>query len=284
MLRKLRIILEMIKFEHTIFALPFAVMSMFLASRGVPQLDKISWILVAMVGARSCAMSFNRIVDADIDAINPRTAARAIPSGHLKKWETWIFTIISASLLVFSAFKLNLLAFRLSPVALIVIMLYSYTKRFTSLSHLWLGISLAISPIGAWIAVTGQFAVLPLLLGLAVMFWTAGFDIIYACQDFDFDKRKGLYSIPAKFGIQVSLWVSSGMHMLTVFILIGISVTSELGSIYLIGVGIVVAILVYEHVIVKPDDLSRINLAFFTLNGMVSLVLMVLSIVDLLIT
>jgi len=284
MLRKLRIILEMIKFEHTIFALPFAVMSMFLASRGIPQLDKIGWILVAMVGARSCAMSFNRIVDADIDAINPRTAKRAIPSGHLKKWETWIFTIISASLLVFSAFKLNLLAFRLSPVALIVIMLYSYTKRFTSLSHLWLGISLAISPIGAWIAVTGQFAVLPLLLGLAVMFWTAGFDIIYACQDFDFDKRKGLHSIPAKLGIQVSLWISSGMHILAVFILIGISVTSELGSIYLIGVGIVVAILVYEHIIVKPDDLSRVNLAFFTLNGMVSLVLMVLSIVDLLIT
>lgn len=284
MLRKTRIILKMIKFEHTIFALPFAVMSMFLASRGIPELGKISWILVAMVGARSCAMSFNRIADADIDASNPRTAMRAIPSGHLKKWETWIFTIVSASLLVLAAFKLNPLAFRLSPLALVVIMLYSYTKRFTSLSHFWLGISLAISPIGAWIAIKGQFDILPILLGLAVMFWTAGFDIIYACQDFNFDKRKGLHSIPVKLGIRVSLWISSGMHILTVCILISIGITSELGSTYLTGVGIVMAILIYEHAIVKPDDLSRVNLAFFTLNGMVSLVLMVLSIADLLMT
>ena len=284
MLRKIRIILEMIKFEHTIFALPFAVMSMFLASGGIPKLVKISWILVAMVGARSCAMSFNRIVDANIDANNPRTAVRAIPSGHLKTWETWIFTMISASLLILAAFKLNPLAFRLSPLALIITMVYSYTKRFTSFSHFWLGISLAISPIGAWIAIKGRFDILPILLGLAVMFWTAGFDIIYACQDFDFDKQNGLHSIPVKFGIRVSLWFSSGMHIFAVCILIGIGIISELGSTYLTGVGIVVAILIYEHAIVKPDDLSRVNLAFFTLNGMVSLVLMVLSIVDLLIT
>ena len=284
MLRKIRIILEMIKFEHTIFALPFAVMSMFLASGGIPKLVEISWILVAMVGARSCAMSFNRIVDANIDANNPRTAMRAIPSGHLKTWETWIFTMISASLLILAAFKLNPLAFRLSPLALIITMVYSYTKRFTSFSHFWLGISLAISPIGAWIAIKGRFDILPILLGLAVMFWTAGFDIIYACQDFDFDKQNGLHSIPVKFGIRVSLWFSSGMHIFAVCILIGIGIISELGSTYLTGVGIVVAILIYEHAIVKPDDLSRVNLAFFTLNGMVSLVLMVLSIVDLLIT
>ena len=283
MIRKIQIILGMIKFGHTIFALPFAVMSTFLASKGIPKLDKISWIIVAMVGARSCAMSFNRIADAEIDAGNPRTAMRAIPSGNLKKWEAWIFTIISANLLVLAAFKLNPLAFALSPLALIVIMLYSYTKRFTSLAHLWLGLSLAISPIGAWIAITGQFEILPILLGLAVMFWTAGFDIIYACQDFEFDRRKGLHSIPVKLGIRMSLWISSGMHTLTVYILISIGVIGELGLIYLTGVGIVMTILIYEHVIVKPDDLSRVNLAFFTLNGMVSLILMVLSIMDLLI-
>ena len=280
--RKLKIILDMIKFEHTIFALPFAIMSAFVASDGLPAWDKIGWILVAMVGARSCAIAFNRLADAKIDKANPRTAIRAIPTGKIGKKEVWVFTLVSAALLVFAAYKLNRLAFALSPVALAVIMGYSYTKRFTSLSHLWLGISLSIAPIGAWIAIKGRFDWTPMLIGLAVLLWTAGFDIIYACQDLDFDRRHGLYSIPTRFGIRGALWLSSALHVVTVAILIAIAPLTGFGILYLVGVGIVSIILIYEHVIVKPNDLSRVNLAFFTLNGMVSLVLMALSVADIL--
>ncbi len=272
----------MIKFEHTVFALPFAIMSAFLASETLPGWSKLGWILVAMVGARSCAMSFNRLADAEIDTQNPRTKRRAIPAGLLRKSEVWAFTIFSSFLLVVAAHQLNPLAFNLSPVALATIMLYSYTKRFTSMSHLWLGLSLSIAPIGAWIAIKGQFDVLPLLLGLAVMFWTAGFDIIYACQDLDFDRRQGLYSIPAQFGIYSALWISAILHVITVILLVVIWYISPLGLIYLGGVGLVSVILIYEHAIVKPHDLSRVNLAFFTLNGAVSLILMFLAVADVL--
>jgi len=278
--RKIKIILDMIKFEHTIFALPFAIMSAFIASDGLPALDKIGWILVAMVGARSCGMAFNRLADAEIDKANPRTAMRAIPAGLLTKGAVWIFTLVSAALLVFAAYQLNPLAFALSPVALGVIMGYSYTKRFTLLSHLWLGTSLSIAPVGAWIAIKGRFEPPPMLLALAVLLWTAGFDIIYACQDFDFDRRLGLHSIPARFGIRRALWMSSALHVVMVAILIGVTLLTRLGTLYLIGVGVVTIILFYEHAIVKPNDLSRVNLAFFTLNGMVSLVLMALSVAD----
>ena len=280
--RQLKTILEMIKFEHTIFALPFAIMSAFLAAETLPSWSKLGWILVAMVGARSCAMSFNRLADAEIDTQNPRTKRRAIPAGLLRKSEVWIFTILSSLLLVVAAHQLNPLAFKLSPVALATVMLYSYTKRFTSMSHLWLGFSLSIAPIGAWIAIKGQFDVLPLLLGLAVMLWTAGFDIIYACQDLDFDRRQGLYSIPAQFGIHAALWISTALHVITVIVLVVIWHVSPLGLIYLVGVGLVSAILIYEHAIVKPHDLSRVNLAFFTLNGAVSLILMFLTVADVL--
>ena len=184
MFRKLKIILDMIKFEHTVFALPFAIMSAFIASDGLPPLDKCGWILLAMVGARSCAMAFNRLVDAKIDGANPRTAMRAIPTGLISTGLVWIFTAVSAAVLVFSAYNLNPLTFALSPLALAITMGYSYTKRFTSLSHFWLGLSLSIAPIGAWIAVKGTFDWIPMLLGLSVLLWTAGFDIIYACQDF----------------------------------------------------------------------------------------------------
>jgi 4-hydroxybenzoate polyprenyltransferase len=280
--RQLKTILEMIKFEHTIFALPFAIMSAFLAAETLPSWSKLGWILVAMVGARSCAMSFNRLADAEIDTQNPRTKRRAIPAGLLRKSEVWVFTIFSSLLLVVAAYQLNPLAFKLSPVALATVMLYSYTKRFTSMSHLWLGLSLSIAPIGAWIAIKGQFDVLPLLLGLAVMLWTAGFDIIYACQDLDFDRRRGLYSIPAQFGIYAALWISMALHVITVILLVVIWHVSPLGLIYLVGVGLVSAILIYEHAIVKPHDLSRVNLAFFTLNGAVSLILMFLTVADVL--
>ncbi len=281
-MRKLKIILEMIKFEHTVFALPFAIMSAFIAADGIPSLAKLGWILVAMVGARSCAMAFNRLADAEIDGVNPRTSRRAIPSGLITKGAVWVFTLISAGLLVLAAWRLNPLAFALSPVALAVIMGYSYTKRFTALSHLWLGLALSISPVGAWIAITGRFDCPPIVLCCVVLLWTAGFDIIYACQDVNFDREHGLHSIPARLGIRWALWVSSGLHVVAVLLLFGIPFLTELGLFYYIGVGVVVLIFIYEHAIVKPNDLSRVNLAFFTLNGMISLVLMALSIADIL--
>ena len=281
-MRKLKIILEMIKFEHTVFALPFAIMSAFIASDGLPQLVKLGWILVAMVGARSCAMAFNRLADADIDSKNPRTSTRAIPAGLITKGAVWIFTLVSAGLLVCAAWRLNPLAFALSPVALAVIMGYSFTKRFTALSHLWLGLALSISPVGAWIAITGRFDWTPIVLCCVVLLWTAGFDIIYACQDVNFDRKHGLHSIPARIGIRWALWISSALHVVAVVLLFVIPLLAELGLFYYIGVGIVVLIFIYEHAIVKPNDLSRVNLAFFTLNGTISLVLMALSIADIL--
>ena len=284
-MRKLKIILEMIKFEHTLFALPFAIMSVFIAADTedrLPSLTEFGWILVAMVGARSCAMAFNRLADAEIDSQNPRTATRAIPAGSITKGAVWIFTLVSAGLLVCAAWRLNPLAFALSPVALAVIMGYSFTKRFTALSHLWLGLALSISPVGAWIAIKGQFDWTPIILCCVVLLWTAGFDIIYACQDVNFDRKHGLHSIPARIGIRWALWVSSALHVVAVFLLFCIPRFAEMGHFYFVGVWIVVFIFIYEHAIVKPDDLSRVNLAFFTLNGMISLVLMALSIADIL--
>jgi len=272
----------MIKFEHTVFALPFAIMSAFIASNGLPPLPNLGWILVAMVGARSCAMAFNRLADSKIDSQNPRTSMRAIPAGLITKGSVWLFTVVSAGLLVFAAWRLNPLAFALSPVALIVIMGYSYTKRFTSLSHFWLGLALSISPVGAWIAITGRFDWTPIVLCCVVLLWTAGFDIIYACQDVNFDRKHGLHSIPARIGIRWALWLSSAIHVIAVLLLFTVPFLTELGLFYYIGVSIVVLIFIYEHAIVKPDDLSRVNLAFFTLNGMISLVLMALSITDIL--
>ncbi len=273
----------MIKFEHTIFALPFAIMSAFIASDGLPAPDKIGWILLAMVGARSCAMAFNRLADADLDELNPRTAARAIPAGRISKRAVWVFTIVSAALLVFAAYKLNPIAFALSPVALAVIVGYSYSKRWTFVSHLWLGLSISIAPIGTWIAIKGDLDWPPMLLGLAILLWIGGFDIIYACQDFEFDRTYGLYSIPACFGKKRALQLSTTLHVMMVVALIGVTWLTNLGVLYLIGVGIVTILLVYEHAIVRPNDLSRVNLAFFTLNGIVSLVLMALSVADMLI-
>jgi 4-hydroxybenzoate polyprenyltransferase len=281
--RKIKIILDMIKFEHTIFALPFAIMSAFIASDGFPALGKIGWILLAMVGARSCAMAFNRLADADLDEVNPRTAARAIPAGRITKRAVWVFTVVSAALLVFAAYKLNPLAFALSPVALAVIAGYSYSKRWTFLSHFWLGLSISIAPIGTWIAIKGELDWPPMLLGLAVLLWIGGFDIIYACQDFEFDRTYGLFSIPACFGKERALQLSTTLHVMMVVALIGVTLLTNLGVLYLIGVGIVTILLIYEHAIVSPTNLSRVNLAFFTLNGIVSLVLMALSVADMLI-
>ena len=286
-MKRIGIILNMIRFEHTVFALPFAVMSAFLAAGGLPEWGTLGWILGAMVGARSCAMAFNRLADAQIDAENPRTQERALPAGLIGVRAVWIFTIASACLLVFCAWRLNPLAFALSPVALAVITLYSYTKRFTSLSHAWLGVSLSIAPVGAWIAVLGRFDLLPLTLALAVALWVAGFDIIYACQDAEFDKNRGLYSLPSRLGIRRALLLSRVLHALMLLILLTVPRLAEahgpdLGAAYWTGTACVAALLLYEHSLVKPHDLSRVNAAFFTLNGIVSLLLMTVCAVDVL--
>jgi 4-hydroxybenzoate polyprenyltransferase len=282
-----RIILQMIKFEHTVFALPFAVMSAVFAAGGMPTWGTLAWILVAMAGGRSCAMAFNRLADAGFDADNPRTAMRAIPAGLITSKAVAVFTLISAGLLVFAAWRLNRLAFMLSPVALVTIMGYSYSKRLTSLAHVWLGLSLAIAPVGAWIAVLGRFDVLPLLLGLAVLLWVAGFDIIYACQDVEFDRGRGLHSIPTRLGIRGSLILSAALHVLMLGVLVAVpslAIRSDiaLGIPYRLALIAVATLLTYEHAIVRPSDLSRVNAAFFTMNGVISLVLMVACVVDVL--
>jgi 4-hydroxybenzoate polyprenyltransferase len=276
----LRLILEMIKFEHTLFALPFALMSMMLAADGLPAGRTIGWILVAMVGARSCAMAFNRLVDQEFDRLNPRTAGRALPAGLLKRSQVWVFTVVTGGLLVLAAWQLNPLALALSPVALAVICGYSFTKRFTDWSHLVLGLALAIAPVGAWIAVRGEFGWPSLVLAAAVTLWVAGFDVIYACQDVDFDRRIGLHSLPQRFGIGPALWISRALHLCMVSLLVALYCVADLHLAYLIGVAVVAALLAYEQSLVKPHDLSRVNAAFFTLNGFVSVGLLLFTAVD----
>ena len=273
---KLKTTLEMIKFEHTLFALPFAFLGAVMAAKGLPSWQQILWITLAMVGARSAAMTFNRIVDRDIDARNPRTAKRELPSGKLSVRFAWVFLAISVALFLFAAYSLNWLTFALSPVALASVLGYSYAKRFTSFSHLLLGWALAISPTGAWIAVRGAIdSEVPLLLSLFVLMWTSGFDIMYACQDFDFDKKVGLRSIPARFGIERSLWMARLFHFQAWFVLLILFIASDLGIVALVGVGLVALLLVYQHKLVNPNDLSRMNAAFFTTNAFVSVILFV---------
>ncbi|MCX6375445.1 MAG: putative 4-hydroxybenzoate polyprenyltransferase [Armatimonadetes bacterium] len=275
--------LEMIKFEHTVFALPFALTSMMLAADGVPRLSVLGWILLAMVGARSSAMAFNRIADLRLDKLNPRAANRALPKEMLSVAEVWAFTVVAAGLFVFAAWRLNALAFALSPVALIVILGYSYTKRYTNLSHLVLGLALGIAPVGAWIAVTGRIDIAPMILSAAVIFWTAGFDIIYALQDLDFDKRMGLYSIPKALGPAKGLLVSRTFHALTAVLLVAFGVFLHLGIAYYIGVGFAGVLLFYEQSLVKPDDFSKADVAFFNLNGFVSMGFFAFTLVDLIV-
>lgn len=272
-MNRLSIVLEMIKFEHTVFALPFAFLGAFLASRGFPGWETTLWILLAMAGARSAAMAFNRIVDCHYDRLNPRTSNRALPRGRLTRRFVAVFVLVSAALFVFSAWMLNPLAFALSPVALAVVLVYSYTKRLTSLSHLFLGLSLAIAPVGGWIAVRGAFDWAPFYIAAAVLFWVGGFDIIYACQDIDFDRRFGLKSLPGRIGIKNSLRVSILFHVAMIALLLYAFRLFQLSSVSSLGVGVVALALVYEHSLVKPDDLRRVNAAFFTVNGIISVVL-----------
>src|SRR5437867_570359 len=272
--RNIRTTLEMIKIEHTLFALPFAFLGAVLAARGVPTAWQIVWITIAMVGARSTAMAFNRIADKDYDARNPRTQIRAIPSGALSVEFVWGFSLTSAAIFFVAAAMLNRLTLILSPVALASIVLYSYTKRWTLLSHLILGWCLAIAPTGAWIAVRGALdSPVPLLLSLVVMLWTAGFDVLYACQDYDFDRREGLYSIPARFGIARSLWISRLLHAGAFAALVALYFITNLGLLAAAGVVATGVLLGYQHTLVRANDLSKLNAAFFTTNAFVSVIL-----------
>jgi 4-hydroxybenzoate polyprenyltransferase len=276
----IRTTLEMIKIEHTLFALPFAFLGALLAARGftatgLPTLWQALWITLAMVGARSAAMAFNRIADREYDARNPRTATRAIPAGQLSVSFAWAFTIVSAALFFLASAMLNWLALLLSPVALASVLLYSYTKRFTSLSHVVLGWCLGIAPTGAWVAVRGAVdSPVPLLLSLVVLLWTAGFDVLYACQDTEFDRGAGLRSVPARLGVARALWVSRLLHAGAFAALVGLYFLTDLGVPALAGVLATGALLVYQHSLVRADDLSRLNAAFFTTNAFVSVILL----------
>lgn len=273
MLKRLRLILEMIKFEHSIFALPFAFMGSFFAAEGLPPAAKCGWILLAMVGARSAAMAFNRIADIRIDATNPRTSNRALVTGELKKGEVAVFTAVSAALFVFAAAMLNPLAFGLSFPALVLLLFYSYTKRFTSLAHLVLGLCLGLAAPAGWIAVTGTVGGLSLLLGLGVTFWVAGFDLIYACQDVNHDRKEMLHSLPSRFSIKTALIVSVLAHVIAFGLFCAVGALGGLAWPFWAGLGLVLASLVWQHAIVKPSDLSRINASFFTANGIISVVM-----------
>lgn len=279
---RLRTTLTMIKFSHTLFALPFALLSAFLAAGGWPRPTTLLKILLAMVGARSAAMAHNRLADRRLDAANPRTTSRALPAGALSVRYVWGFLLASVALFLAAAASLNRLTLLLSPVALALLLTYAYTKRFTPLSHLVLGLCLALAPIGAWIAVTGSVTRLPILLGLAVLFWTAGFDVIYALQDEEFDRNTGLQSIPARLGARRALALSSLFHVIMVALLVAVWRLSGGGWIFLAGVAATVCALVYQHAIVKPGDLSRVDAAFFTANGFVSVVLALCGIAEVL--
>ena len=282
LLHNLRVTLEMIKWEHSIFALPFALCGALLAANGLPGGQQLFWIVVAMVAARSAAMAFNRLADASIDAANPRTQTRALPAGTLTPGFVTLFVIVSCAVFVLAASQLNRLALVLSPVALAVVLLYSYAKRFTRWSHLVLGFALGIAPSAAWIAVRGSFDPRILLLTAAVTFWVGGFDVLYACQDYEFDRQADLHSIPRYFGIGRALWIARFFHVVMLILLIGLVMTFGLGKLAVVGVIVVALLLAYEHSLVSPTDLSRLNAAFFTMNGVISVVFFVFVAGDLL--
>lgn len=262
----------MIKWEHSIFALPFALCGAMLAAGGLPSWHQFAWIVVAMISARSAAMAFNRLADASIDAANPRTATRALPVGQLTPAFVSTFVVVSCGIFILAAWQLNRLTLILSPVALSVILAYSYTKRFTRWSHLVLGFALGIAPAAAWIAVRGSLDPRILLLTAAVTFWVGGFDVIYSCQDHDYDRSHGLHSLPRFFGIRNSLIIARVFHLVMLGLLVAVIVSFGLGKLAMVGVMAVAALLLYEHSLVRHDDLSKLNAAFFTMNGIISVV------------
>jgi 4-hydroxybenzoate polyprenyltransferase len=269
---KLSTTLEMIKFEHSVFALPFALVGGMLAVQGWPTWRQVFWLVVAMVAARNTAMTFNRIADRKIDAANPRTQMRALPAGRLSVPFAIAFTVISCAFLVLAAWQLSPLAFKLSPLCIAVLLFYSYTKRFTALSHAILGVADGLAPIAAWIALRNDVHLSILLVGAAVAFWVGGFDLIYACQDVDFDRSNGLHSIPERYGVAPALYGSIFCHVIMVALLLDVVRLEHLGWFAIGGVAVMAALLVYEHSIVTPSDLSRLNAAFFNVNGYISLI------------
>jgi 4-hydroxybenzoate polyprenyltransferase len=281
-LHSLRVSLEMIKWEHSIFALPFALCGAMLAAQGWPSAWQLLWIVVAMVSARSAAMAFNRYADADIDSANPRTSNRALPAGILSKKFVGLFVIVACGVLIIAAAMLNRLTLLLSPIALGVVLLYSYTKRFTRWSHLVLGFALGIAPTAAWIAVRGSLDPRILLLTGVVTFWVGGFDVLYACQDCEFDASFGLHSIPRHYGVPNALRLSRLMHFVMLVLLVGVVFAFGLGKVAIAGVVAVALLLAYEHSLVSAKDLSRLNAAFFTMNGVIAVVLFVFVAADLL--
>lgn len=285
MIAKLRTFLEMIKFEHTIFALPFAYMGAILGAvvvdERLPEWSECGWILLAMVGARTAAMGLNRVIDRAIDARNPRTANRAIPAGLIKSTEAALFIIVSFVLLFWAAAQLNSLSVKLLPIAVFMTVIYSYTKRFTWLCHVILGLTIGLAPLGGWVAVTGEVTWTSIILYLTVAIWTAGFDIIYACQDVEFDRKEGLQSIPVRFGISGALLIARAFHALTMVGFALLYVLTDLGWPYFVGMLIAAGLLLYEHRLVKPNDLSKLNAAFFTMNGVLSAVVFAFTFIDL---
>ena len=279
-LKKIRLYSEVVKLPHTVFALPFAFTGALMAARGVPSLSTLFWIGLAMLGARTGAMAFNRWADAGIDAANPRTRNRPLPRGDVGRGQVLAFSILSYGLLVYAAYRLNPLCFRLSPLAVFVTAFYSYTKRFTWASHLVLGLALSLAPLGAWIAVAGRLDVPALYLGLAVLFWVAGFDVLYALQDIEFDRSFGLCSIPRCVGVKFSLYLSRAFHGFTLFFLFLAGEGCSLGWVYRGGLALVTLLFVYEHSLVKPDDLSKLDMAFFNMNGYISVSVFLFTFLD----
>ena len=281
-LRSTRVTLEMIKWEHSIFALPFALTGAMLAANGWPTLRVLGLIVLCMVSARSAAMAFNRLVDARIDAANPRTAMRALPAGQLSSGFVLVFTIVASCVFLLGAALLNRLTLECAPLALAVVLAYSYMKRITRWSHLVLGLALGIAPAAAWIAVRGTFAPRAALLTAIVILWVGGFDVLYACQDFEHDRKVGLFSVPATFGLERAFWIARAMHLAMVVLLFVMLHVFGLGVIALVGMCLVMALLAYEHSIISPKDLTRMNAAFFTLNGIISVVFFVSVAADIL--
>ncbi|MGF7185596.1 4-hydroxybenzoate polyprenyltransferase [Desulfitispora alkaliphila] len=280
---KFLVFLEMIKFEHTIFALPFAYLGAFMAVGGLPPVDKLFWITVAMVGARTAAMALNRLIDRHIDKLNPRTAQRAIPSGAISTIEVWAYTIISFAVLFLAATMLNPLCVKLMPIAVFVLVIYSYMKRISWTCHIVLGIAIGLAPLGSWVAITGKINLPGVILAIAVASWVAGFDIIYSCQDWEFDKENKLHSIPVEFGLEKALIISKLFHIIAPAMFVIIGLIMNFGIIYYVGVLIAISLLLYEHSLVRPNDLTKIDMAFFNMNGYLSVVMFVFTLIDLII-
>jgi 4-hydroxybenzoate polyprenyltransferase len=273
--RKIAIFMEMIKFSHTVFALPFALAGALLAAGGLPTMAQLLWIVLAMVGARTAAMALNRLIDAEIDARNPRTAGRAIPAGLISKGVTVVFIVVSLLLMLVAAAQLNRLCLLLSPLAIFFLVLYSYCKRFTSMAHVVLGICLAIAPIGAWVAIRGTLDAPAYILGAAVLFWVAGFDILYALQDLDFDRKAGLHSIPVLMGVNGSLWTARLFHLVMIALLFWLYFILQLGIYFMAGIVATTCMLLYEHWLLRNGDLEKLDAAFFNMNGYISIVMLI---------